>query len=71
MSEERITGIVKWASPEKGFGFIEHDSDTFVFIPDSAIQAISYRALIAGERVTFIVTQDQKGPQASLVMHAN
>ena len=52
MSEERITGTVKWINSEKGFGFIEHDSDTYVFIPYSRIQAIGYRELIEGERVS-------------------
>jgi CspA family cold shock protein len=60
MSEERVTGIVKWASPEKGFGFIEHEGDTYVFIPYSEIQAVGYRALIEGEHVTFVVTQGEK-----------
>jgi CspA family cold shock protein len=71
MSEERITGIVKWASLGKGFGFIEYDSDTYVFIPDSEIQAVGYRALIKGDHVSFVVTQDQKGRQASQVARAN
>ena len=70
MSEERITGSVKWINSEKGFGFIEHGSDTYVFIPYNELQAIGYRELFEGERVTFIVTQDQKGPRASQVMHA-
>lgn len=68
MSEEHITGIVKWVSLEKGFGFIENEGGTY---PDSEIQAVGYRALIEGERVTFVVTQDQKGRQASQIARAN
>lgn len=67
MSEERITGTVKWASLDKGFGFIEHEGDTYVFIPYSELQAISYRKLLKGEHVTFVATQDLKGLHASLV----
>ena len=67
MSENRVTGTVKWASPERGFGFIEHEGDTYAFIPYSELQAVGYRELIEGERVTFVVTQDQKGRQASQV----
>ena len=71
MSEDRTTGTVKWASLEKGFGFIEYKGGTYVFIPDSEIQAVGYRALIKGDRVSFVVTQDQKGPQASQVRRVN
>jgi CspA family cold shock protein len=71
MSAERMTGTVKWVSSVKGFGFIEHDGETYIFIPYSEIQAVGYRALIEGEHVTFVVTQDPKGPQASQVRRAN
>jgi len=71
MSEERITGIVKWVSSEKGFGFIKTHSVTYMFLPDSAIQARVYRDLFEGDRVTFVVIQDQKGPQASQVARTN
>jgi cold shock protein len=71
MSEQRTTGIVKWASLEKGFGFIENDDGTYAFVPDSKIQAVGYRALIEGDYVSFVVTQGQKGPQASRVARAN
>ena len=71
MSEERVTGTVKWASPAKGFGFIKHEGNTYMFIPYSEFQAVSYRTLIEGERVTFVITRDQKGPQVSQIRRAN
>jgi CspA family cold shock protein len=71
MSENRVTGTVKWASPERGFGFIEHEGDTYAFIPYSELEAVGYRELIEGERVSFVVTQGQKGPQASQVRRVN
>ena len=70
MSEERMTGTVKWANPEKGFGFVEHEGDTYAFIPCSEIQAVDYRTLIEGERVKFVVMRDPRGLQASQVRRA-
>jgi CspA family cold shock protein len=37
----------------------------------SEIQSDGYRELTEGEHVTFVVTQGQKGPQASQVRRAN
>lgn len=70
MSEERTTGIVKWVSLKKGFGFIEYKGGNYVFLPDSEIQAVGYRALIEGDHVSFVFTQDHKGRQASQVARA-
>jgi CspA family cold shock protein len=67
MSEERTTGIVKWFSAQKGFGFIEREGAPDVFVHYSEIQGDGYRGLTEGEHVTFVVTQGQKGPQASQV----
>jgi cold shock protein len=71
MSEERVTGTVKWFNAQKGFGFIEREGAPDVFVHHSEIQADGYRELNEGEKVTFIVTQGQKGPQASQVRRAN
>ena len=67
MSEERIEGVVKWFNSQKGFGFIEREGGPDVFVHHSEIQSEGYRELNEGEHVTFIVTQGQKGPQASQV----
>jgi CspA family cold shock protein len=71
MSEERTTGIVKWFNAQKGYGFIEREGAPDVFVHHSEIQGDGYRELSEGEHVTFIVTQGQKGPQASQVMRAS
>lgn len=61
-------GVVKWFSAEKGFGFIEReDGQGDVFVHFSAINGEGFRTLEEGQRVTFEVTQGQKGPQASNV----
>jgi CspA family cold shock protein len=71
MSEERTTGIVKWFNAQKGFGFIERQDGPDVFVHHSEIQGEGYRELNEGETVTFVVTQGQKGPQASRVVRGN
>jgi cold shock protein len=71
MSEERASGIVKWFNAQKGFGFIEREGAPDVFVHHSEIQGDGYRELAEGEHVTFVVTQGQKGPQASQVRRGN
>ncbi|WP_042427435.1 cold-shock protein [Streptacidiphilus anmyonensis] len=62
-------GTVKWFNAEKGFGFIEQDGGgPDVFAHYSAISGNGYKELQEGERVTFDVTQGQKGPQAENIV---
>ena len=65
---EKESGIVKWFNGSKGYGFIERESGGDVFVHYSAIQADGYRNLEEGQRVEFVVTQGNKGPQASEVV---
>ena len=61
-------GTVKWFNAEKGFGFItQDDGGADVFVHYSAVDGSGYRSLDEGQRVEFIVTQGQKGPQAERV----
>ena len=60
-------GIVKWFNAEKGFGFIASDEGGDVFVHHTAIIGEGYRSLDEGQKVSFDVTQGQKGPQASNV----
>ena len=64
---EKIQGTVKWFNGSKGYGFIEREDGDDVFVHYSAIQGDGYRNLEEGQRVEFIVTQGQKGPQAEQV----
>jgi len=61
---ERITGTVKWFDEQKGFGFIERQGGTDVFVHFSAIEGSGYKSLTEGQRVELNVSQGQKGPQA-------
>ena len=60
------TGTVKWFNEGKGFGFIAPDSggkDLFAHFKE--IRGEGFKSLSEGQRVTYEVTQGQKGPQAS------
>jgi cold shock protein len=60
-------GTVKWFNDSKGFGFIEQDNGPDVFVHFSEIQGDGFKSLAEGDRVSFEVTQGQKGPQSSNV----
>ncbi|PLX91491.1 MAG: cold-shock protein [Desulfuromonas sp.] len=61
-------GTVKWFNDAKGFGFIEQDNGPDVFVHFSEIKAEGFKSLAEGERVTFEITDGQKGPQAANVV---
>lgn len=60
-------GIVKWFNEKKGFGFIEQDEGQDVFVHFSAINSQGFKTLAEGERVSFDVEQDTRGPAATNV----
>ena len=59
-----MNGTVKWFNPEKGFGFITGEDGTDVFAHFSQINIDGFKTLEEGQKVTFDVTDGQKGPQA-------
>ena len=65
---ERETGSVKWFSAEKGYGFIQREGGTDVFVHYSAIQGSGFKTLNEGQRVEFTVEQSPRGPQAANVV---
>jgi CspA family cold shock protein len=59
------TGIVKWFSADKGYGFItQDDGGKDVFVHHSAIRGEGHRSLAEGARVEYEVEEGPKGPQA-------
>jgi CspA family cold shock protein len=65
------TGIVKWFSSEKGFGFITPDGNgNDLFVHHSEIKMDGYASLEDGQKVTFEVGDGQKGPCAKNVTPA-
>lgn len=60
-------GTVKWFNDAKGFGFIQHDNGTDVFVHFSQIQGNGFKSLADGDRVSFDVSAGPKGQQAANV----
>ncbi|HSJ43947.1 MAG TPA: cold-shock protein [Euzebyales bacterium] len=59
-------GTVKWFNADKGYGFISpEDGGNDLFVHFSSIVGSGYKSLDDGQRVSFTVTEGQKGPQAS------
>ncbi|KAL4864016.1 hypothetical protein BDV12DRAFT_176778 [Aspergillus spectabilis] len=64
---DRETGTVKWFNDEKGFGFITRESGPDLFVHFTVIEGSGFRSLKEGQKVSFEVTEGQKGLQASAV----
>jgi CspA family cold shock protein len=63
------TGTVKWFNEGKGFGFITpDDGGKDLFAHFSEITGSGFKTLAENQRVEFVVTQGQKGPQASKIV---
>lgn len=61
------TGKVKWFSDAKGYGFIELDENTDIFVHFSAIKKEGYRTLREGQNVEFEIIEGARGIQAANV----
>ena len=60
-------GKVKWFNDRKGFGFIEQQNGTDLFVHHSGIVANGFKSLREGDEVTFDIAQGPKGPSATNV----
>lgn len=61
-------GTVKWFNAEKGFGFIERENGSDLFVHFSGIAAEGYKSLEEGQSVEFDITESQRGEQATNVV---
>jgi len=60
-------GVVKWFSDKRGYGFIEKEGGGDIFVHYSAINMDGFKTLAEGDRVTFDVEEDDRGPSAKNV----
>ena len=63
-------GKVKWFNDSKGYGFIEAEDGTDIFVHHSDIDGEGFKSLAEGEEVTFEVAQAEKGPRVTNVAKA-
>jgi CspA family cold shock protein len=66
----RLRGVVKWFSPENGFGFIEAESEEAgdIFVNYSSIEADGFKTLKKGQKVEFELKKDDRGNIARRVI---
>jgi CspA family cold shock protein len=62
-----MQGKVKWFNDSKGFGFIEAENGSDVFVHFSAIQDSGFKSLQEGQAVSFDVQTGPKGQSAANV----
>jgi CspA family cold shock protein len=67
MSEQQ-TGTVKWFNDSKGYGFIQRENGSDLFVHYRSIAGNGHKTLKEGQQVSFIEVQGQKGPQADNVI---
>ena len=57
-------GIVKWFNDRKGYGFIEREEGKDLFVHHTSIDMPGFKTLSEGDRVSFEVSESDRGPEA-------
>lgn len=66
-----MDGTIKKIVSDRGFGFISRDGETKdLFFHSKDVKNVSFDELREGDKVTFEVTQGEKGPAATNVERA-
>lgn len=60
----KLRGKVKWFNNEKGYGFIQYDQLSDIFVHYSAIVKDGFKTLNEGSMVSFKLVETSKGLQA-------
>lgn len=60
-------GKVKWFNDQKGFGFIQSESNQDVFVHHTVIEGDGYKTLTDGETVEYECESSAKGLKATRV----
>jgi CspA family cold shock protein len=68
---ERTKGSVKWFNSTKGYGFIQRENGDDVFVHFQSIIGDGYKTLDENDEVEFILSEGQKGLQATQVRVIN
>ena len=63
-------GKVKWFNDAKGFGFIEQEEGSDIFVHYTAINMEGFKTLSENQVVDFEVVEGPRGPQAANVVPA-
>ncbi|MEM1012447.1 MAG: cold shock domain-containing protein [Planctomycetota bacterium] len=64
---DRVEGEVKWFDVKKGFGFVDGPEGEDVFVHFSAITGDGFRVLKDGEKISYVLSQGDKGLSALAV----
>ena len=64
----RVTGNVKWFNDAKGYGFIQCENGSDVFVHYRAIRGEGHRSLAEGQQVEYTQVTGAKGLQAEDVV---
>ncbi len=67
----RTTGVVRCYDGSKGYGYINAEDGTDVFVHYSAVTDKNDPLLLEGEQVIFFLENSVHGPQAADVLRLN
>jgi len=68
---KRTTGVVRCYDGSKGYGYINAEDGTDVFVHNSAIMDKNNPLRLEGEQVIFFLEHSVRGPQAADVTRLN